>query len=259
MMGSFEQARIIELPGWLADPTGEGYQRALGRAQDVELRRLKDAVLAAFPATAPEDAAQLIGHDQDLEQAPGESTEDFLARCERALDIWYWGGTKRGIEEILEPLGVDAAHVHVLNDHETSYVDDGSGWWSRVWTIVDSYPGPWTKDGNWGDSGTWGDGGLWGCSMSVDELSYIRRRIRKMKNPGAYPVALFLVLDDSVTGDGVWGGLGTWGDGGNWGSGAAAPLVVPIAIGHVWGEETAIYGVGTGLWGEPGDVWSAFE
>lgn len=251
-MGSFEKARIVELPGWLADPTGEGYQRVLGRAQDDETRRLKDAVLAAFPATAPEDAAPLIGHDQDLEQAPGESTADFLARCERALDIWAWGGTKRGLQEIFEPLGVSADAVTVYNDHETSFSVDGSGWWSRVYIAVDSSAGPWTDDGVWDDPGTWDDGGLWDCSLTAAEAAYARRRVRKMKNPVAYPVVLFLVLDASV-----WDEPGTW-DQGDWGSASATPPVVPILLGHVWGEEELFFDAAPGLWDEPGDVWDDF-
>jgi hypothetical protein len=251
-MGSFEDARAAELPGWLADPTGDGYQRVFGRAQDVETRRLKDAVLAAFPATAPADAAPLIGRDQDLEQAPGESTEDFLARCERALDIWAWGGTKRGIQEIFESLGVSVDAVTVYDDHETTFSADGSGWWSRGWIAVDSSAGPWTDDGVWGDPGTWGDGGLCGCSMTQAEANYIRRRVRKMKCPVAYPVALFLILDASV-----WDEPGTWNQG-DWESASANPPVIPIIIGHVWGEEGIFFDAAPGLWGEPGDVWDDF-
>lgn len=258
-MGSFEKARIIELPGWLADPTGESYQGVLGRAQDVELRRTKDAVLAAFPATAPDDAAQLIGRDQDLEQAPGETTEAFLIRLGRALDIWSWGGFKRGIREIFEPLGGGAARVQVLNDHETTYADDGSGWWSRVWLIVDSTYGPWDEDGVWDGPGTWDDGGTWDSTITVAELAYIRRRIRKMKNPTAYPVVMFLLLDAEF-GDGAWDdGWGSWDDGSEWDHDPAGfNLVIPLMLGHVWGEEEMFYDFGPGNWDDPGDVWDDF-
>lgn len=259
-MGSFENARAIELPGWLADPTGEAYQRVLGRAQDVELRRLKDAVLAAFPATAPEDAAQLIGRDQDLEQAPGETAQEFLARCGRALDIWYWGGTKRGIREVFEPLNVPDGDVVVLDDHETSFSDDGSGWWSRVYILVNTTFGPWDEDLSWDDPGTWDDGGTWDSTILVAEVEYIRRRVRKVKSPGAYPVVLFLVMSSSDGGDGAWDDVSALWDediGEVW-DGASISPVVPIILGHVWGEEETFYGTPPGNWDDPGDVWDDF-
>lgn len=259
MGNAYERALRKQEPYWLRGSP----MVAAARARDAADALFKEAVSIRCPAFCPEDGRYHLGVTRGLEQAPGELAADFIARCGTAHDDAYWWGTPHGFYlDVFRPLGVAEADLYVLDDHETSFgFYPELAWYSRVWFIVESAAGPWTDDGLWDDPGTWDDGGVWDCSITVREIAFIRRRMRKIKWVGAYPAYMFIVLDPSDTdGDGVWDGVGTWGDGGVWdASTLATAKVVPIVIGHLWDEETLIYGGAPAVWDEPGDTWDGFE
>ncbi len=207
-MGSFRQSRVEELPNWLADDeVGRPYQEVLGAGQDTELRKLKDAVLATFTPSAPDDALPLLERDLLIEQAPGEANADFRVRLTAAVDITYWWGTKKAYKDLLEPLGIDPADVVVLNNYETSFGEQAEPWWSCVWPLIDSTAGPWEPDAWDAPGDVWdASGDMWDLSMTTFEAEYIKRTIRRSKSPGAYPAFMFVAIRGEVwdlSGD-VW-------------------------------------------------------
>lgn len=248
MSGAYQRAMTRQTPRWLLGHDGEAYVEALTASRDAEDRALKDGVLMRFPETCPDDALYHLGATRELEQAPGESNASFRDRCQRAPEIHYWRGTATGLASVFEPFGLSAESVLVLSDYETTGGLSPDAWWSRVWILLDSTAGPWANDGTWSGGGTWDDGGTWDSTMTLAELQYIRRWIRKFKSPEAYPAVLFLVTDDDL--------YAAW-DGSLW-SLPALSFAVPLIIGHTWEEESEWLGASPGTWDESGDVWDDF-
>jgi len=258
-VGSFERARVEELPRWLQGPVGEAYQRVLGRRQDAALARRKEVIKATLPATAPDDALPLLAADYMTEQAPpavvgrdGESNDAFRERLGQMVQLWGRAGTPRTYKDILATLGVLATAVTFYRKHEATI--GGNAWYSQVYVLVDSTAGPWTQRA-WGGVAAWGSGAIWGCDITVSALWYLRREIRRRKGTHAFPVAAYLWLG----GTRLWGVPETWG-GWTYGSDTVA---MRAKLGRVWtGGTQASFSGGAWhgavrTWGQRGASWQA--
>ena len=246
--------------GWLRDDTSQAWLSGLGGAVSTSLGLWRESVKARFASTAPADALVVIGDTRQLERAPLELEADHRVRLTRAFEIHALGGTKGIYPELLSVLGVSAANVIAWDDWEASGIPAPPGtdpWWSRAWVVVNSSAGPWTgplwyDDGSdlWGDS----DGGIWAVDgLTIDELQWLRREVRKRKWAGAPLIAMFVIL----AGD-VWGDGSTWSDPIPDAWSDAGGDVVVLQFAHVWGGEEAFYGAPAPSWLDDGsDTWES--
>lgn len=236
---------------FLRDRVSQAYLEALGGAVADTTALVRDGVLARWARTAPDDALALIGDTRQIEQAPGETKTAYRARLADAWDIHSDRGTKDAYRNVLEPLGVDPANVVVWDNWEDDGIPPPPGddpWWSRVWIVVDSSPGPWSSP-VWVDPATWSDDEVWGVGdMTVAEIKYIRRLFRKWKWAGAFPTALYLHF-----GGAMWGDFAAWDEAGHltWLDTPADVAVIPLA--HVWDFNAAIYGAPDDVWAD--EIW----
>lgn len=264
------EAELVRLP-WLGGPTGRGYARVIGAAQDAEVRKLKDVLLMRCPSDAPADAAQLLALDRLIPPAPLaiESATQLLARLDRAHEIWEQGGTAGGIVEVFKPYGVTASTLQVLRNHEVSGAWDGNlDWHSRFFVFLDSQDGPFVSDGEWAEDpgdpeDVWSDdpeGLTWDSSATVADLRYFRHAIRAFKSPDSYPVTIAVWLNTDLMPDGYWDSPGLWvdapGDGSVWCEDEdCAPLY--WTLGNVWGQEAWLAPGSVDVWLDD-DSWTAF-
>ena len=80
--------------GWLVGNTnGAADAGAQGSVYDAEVTRIKEAVQARFPDTAPSDGLGLVGADRKLIQGALESDDDFRERCKDSWSQWALAGT----------------------------------------------------------------------------------------------------------------------------------------------------------------------
>lgn len=277
MAKTYERALLDELARipWLNGPTGQGFVGSVGRAQDAELRALKDGVLMRNPLDAPPDALPYLARDRGILRAPSESDAAFAARLDNAHNIWYWAGSRDGILSVFEPLllpipdGFTSAtetsppasplvRVWDIARLGGAYWHHGSPmapWYSKCLVVIDSRNGPWTTDGTFADPGTFDAVNLVGSTITVAELQYMRRMIRVLKAPSSYPIHIAVVLEgDAMMGflpDGqetIGDDTGTFGD---------TSQVVFLRVGHVE-HEAVLWGGYEGTFGDPG-VFEAFE
>jgi hypothetical protein len=225
--------------GWLRDPASQAWLGAMGGAVSASQALWRETVKARFASTAPEDALVLIGDTRQIERAPRETAAAYRLRLARCFEWHSERTTKDGYRNVLEALGVDPDDCHVWNDYE-----GGLGqWWSEVWIVADSTAGPWGMP-NELDAGLTLDSGLVldMSGITHDEIAWIRRQFRKVKWAGAYPVAIFAVLEGQALDMGLTLDSGLLLD--------VDTTVAVIPIGHVWDQETL-------LWGTPPAVLDA--
>ena len=226
---------------WLRDDTTRDYLSSLGGAVADSLELYRHAVEVRYARTAPDDALPLIGDNRQLPQAPGETDDDYRLRLPRAFEIHGDRTLADAYRHALEPLGVDPGRVTVYGETEVAEHD----WYSEVFVFVDSTGGPWTL-GVWDGVGDeWDDGGLWDVDgLTVDQVAFARRHIRKHKWAGAYPARLFATLSGAV-----------WTPGDPWDPAAwhVAGTAIPILLGHTWDEDLEYSGV-QDLW-DDGGAW----
>lgn len=103
---SFHDARIEELPPWLKGPEAQGYEGALGDAQDGELADLKVAVVERLATICDPAALDAIGVQYAIERFPGEDLEVYRGRILVAWETWADAGTRAAIIESLNAYGV---------------------------------------------------------------------------------------------------------------------------------------------------------
>lgn len=240
-----------------------------------------------------EQALYHAGQTRQIERAPPETGAAYRDRLYGAHERWYWAGTESGIKNIFEPYltynlffsdpirfypcsleythlddgslfykhhAPTSEHVFALDyaDHDTEGpIGPGTDadHYSRSIVWVNSVAGdPWGPDLVWDDPGEWDDGGLWDTTMTVADVKYILRMIRRWKGPANYPVFIAVELDADHP---FWCTPGEWDDGGLWEDEATSdPLY--ITVGHVWHEEA---GLGGWLgWVSPQltDIWDDF-
>ena len=226
--------------GWLNDTTSRAYVSAHGAAVQMTLGLWREGVKCRFASTAPEDALPYIGDARQIERGPEEATADYRLRLRRSFEIHEERTTKDGYRNALEPLGVNPDTVFVWNHYEAGVGE----WWSNVYIVIDMTDGPWTLD-LW-DDGAWDDGGVWDLNgVTGEEITFLRRTIRKWKWAGSFPVAIWIWL----SGD-VWDTGDTW-DSGTW---ADTGLAVPILLSYTWDQAEVIYDDAPETW-DDGSVW----
>ena len=226
---------------WLRDTTSQDYLRALGGAVADSLALWRESVEVRFARTAPEDALPFVGDNRQLERAPGETVADYRLRLPRAFEIHGDRTVDDGYRHALEPLGIAPADVYVYGETE---VGEHPDWYSEVFVFVDSTAGPWSEllwDSGW----NWDDGTIWDVQgLTVAQLAFARRMIRRFKWAGAYPARLFIWLD---------GGLWTPGDAWTPADWHTLGRAVPIKLGRTWDEDQESSGV-PDLW-DSGWMW----
>lgn len=228
---------------WLRDDTSRDYLASLGGAVADSLELYRHAVEVRYARTAPDDALPLIGDSRQLERAPGESEADYRLRLPRAFEIHGDRTLADGYRHALEPLGVEPDTVTVYSEHEVGEHD----WYSEAFGFVDAtgVDAPWTL-GVWDGVGDeWDDGGLWDVDgLTVAQLAFARRMIRRHKWAGAYPARLVVWFTGTL-----WtpGGAVTW-DPAAW---HLAGDAIPILLGHTWDEGLEYDGV-QDLWDDGG-------
>ena len=189
-------ARAHEACYPLSDAETVAFGRVLGRLEDEELASgtglLVQAVKCRSAKLCPADALHLVGRDRDLERYPGETDAAYRARLEAAFDAHEWAGTAKGIEDqltaALTAMGAAAPVVTVLELHEGAYQD--SDWYSLIAVVIQA--GPWNRTvaGGPGYRFTAGVSVAGGSSATPDEISTIKRIVRKWKDCGAYPAVI---------------------------------------------------------------------
>jgi hypothetical protein len=95
-------------PHWLHTARGKVLLEATGSAMDEVYARIQTAMLARLPATAPEDALQVISRGRLLERYPNETVAAFRTRVRAARDFWSLAGTESGVLLGLNQLGYSA-------------------------------------------------------------------------------------------------------------------------------------------------------
>lgn len=215
--------------GWLDDPASRTYVRALGARVSDTLALYRDGVLSRFARYAPTDVLPDVGVARQLERAPGESTADYRVRLQRAFEIHTDRTTAQAYRHALEPLGIDP-------DTVTVYGEEAVGehtWYSGVFVFVDMTAGPWTVDA-WEEVGDeWDDGGVWDLNgLTVAQLSFARRMIRRWKWAAAYPVMLFAWMSGTV-----------WTPGDTWEPSAwlTSETAFPLVLGYTWDAGSEYY------------------
>lgn len=235
--------------GWLDDPTSQAYLSAHGDACLETFGVWRDTVKVRYASTAPEDALVWIGEARQLDRGPEEVTADYRLRLARCFEIHEDRTTKDCYRHALEPLGVDPANVAVWNDYEDTFVPatpPDTQWWSRVIVAVDCSAGPWTAP-IWSGSAVWSDEEVWGIEgMTQNELTFLRRFIRRHKWSGAYPLGMAFIFDTATFDLSTdWKAL-AW-------VGSTDVAVMPL--GRVWGWNEAVYASSPDLWSDS-EVWT---
>lgn len=113
-------------PAWMQRERGRLFWGAIGQVLDELNAKMKEATLARFPDTAPDDALEHIGADRKLDQGPTETNDAFRARLKRAFELWVLGGSHKGMLLELKaqgfPMGTNGAHI-VQHNGRYSYLD----------------------------------------------------------------------------------------------------------------------------------------
>lgn len=193
----FERARREELPTWLDDEVGQEFEGVRGRAQDVEIRNLKDAVVMSQLEGAADEGLDRLGPGYQIERFFGESHASYRRRLERAWEMWKMAGT-RGTDEVpsatvqsLREYGIE--DVELREDHEWEAAL--GEWFSRYWVIL----GPTMP---WGPMQTpfQTQAGVTtqGSTATASEVRAVKRQVLKWKSPHGYPVQIILRFPGSI-------------------------------------------------------------
>ena len=288
----FESTRQNALPVWLDGEQGRGYVGALGAQQDDAWDDYRAAIKLRWPLEgcidpSDDDALYHAGETRQILRAPVvEEGFEYRDRLYGSHERWYWAGTKSGTLNVFEPYFTPGLFTPCRLEY--THLEDGSLFYkhhppatsmvrifdfsdleqvgpigpgddfdhySRAIVCVDSSVlGPWFPDGALDDVGGYDDGGLWDTTMTVADVQYILRMIRRWKGPTCYPVFVAVRLFEGLP---FWCSPGFWDDGGSWEDEPTSdPLY--ITVGHVWHEEA---GLGGWLgWQSPQltDVWNDF-
>lgn len=252
-MGIFDDLQGTLATRRLKGPDGQLFVRFSGLGKNVEQQNYLDAVMARWPASAPDDGVGYLAEDRRIEQAPIESAAQFKARVATAHDLHYWDGTKTGIKNIFAPYaaaGSTTVDAMVTVFDEWEFVGALGYWWSRFWIVLHGY---FIADLTWGDAGAYDDGGTWDTNATVKDLAYIRREIRRVKAPAAMPFLVAVITTYGV--DGIWANSGTYDDGGVWSnSTTVVGNLWPIA--RAW-DDGHTFGGSDGTW-DDGAVYEDF-
>lgn len=198
----------MRAPGWLQVGDGGRWQAGNGDSLDLMVDRFRQAVLARFIQRAPSDGLDLLGADRNMPRYLRESDAAYRARLQDAWAYWQWGGTKKGVQDVLTRLGY-------LVTVQEIYQLDTSRWAEFYVTIAPALERP---SKAWRDGGTWGDGGKWGQGWVAfpDEREALEGVVADIK--GAHTrLARFEWISQPT--------YPKWGDGGLWNDGGLYPVM----------------------------------
>lgn len=192
-------------PTWLLNEKGRLWMQSHGDGLDAVAEMIKAAVLAKFILKAPEDALAYIGIERGMPKYASETTAEYRGRLIGAWEYWHWGGTKKGVQDVLALLGytVEIQELYVIEPLR----------WSEFAITVAPIEGMRKK--RWADDGTWGDGGLWGQGFAptLDELEALESLVAGMKAAHTKFAKLEWFSEPTYN---RWNDGGQWGEGGYW-------------------------------------------
>lgn len=154
--------------------------------------------------TFPADALPLLGSERLIERYPADTDETYKARLQDAWNIWEEAGTQAGIRRQLEAFGLSDIEFRSNTDWNWDNQPDNK---SRFWVILNKSGHSFEKGRTWGDGSVWDGGWTWGSTATFDEVSTIRRIIRKFKPGHDICLHIVVVLDEAVwvpEPDGTW-------------------------------------------------------
>lgn len=199
---------VLRSPSWLQNDDGGRWQQGNGDSLDQMVDRFRQAVLARFIVRAPADGLDLLGADRNMPRYLLETDSEYRSRLQDAWAYWQWGGTKKGVEDVLTRLG------YLVTVYEI-YPRDTSRWSEFYITIAPAVERP-VK--TWGDLGRWGDGGKWGQGWAAfpNEREALEQVVADIK--GAHTkLARFEWISKPD--------YPKWGDGGTWNNGGLYPIM----------------------------------
>lgn len=144
MIGSFQEARIEELPPWLAGPVATALEAALGNDENQALGELEDVLRMYSPFTVPDDGLDALGVRFALPRYPGEPNgtappspgtpgTGYRGRLCDVWDAWLWAGTAKAVQDQLQAFGIPSVVVLTEADNGPIYV---GAWYSRALVVL---------------------------------------------------------------------------------------------------------------------------
>lgn len=242
------------LPSWLASEVAA----SLALLVDDFAARARLALLARFPAYAPDDAAfAAMGRDRLIVRGINEPSAAYAARLSTAFDDHKQRGNPfallRQLRAYLQAdcivrtvdrrgnwysIAADGTETTNINAANWNWDGGAASAWARFWVIIYPVNGtdPWAINGNWGDADLWG-AGVWGTAgktigttATADQVAAVRQIIRDWKPAGTTCEWIIVAFDEATfTPAGATDPAGEWG---SWGNHTGAP--VRLASARYW-------------------------
>lgn len=209
MPTKFEEYTPGTAPTFLQGQRGKEFLTMLGKAYDKLVSQGKDAVKCRFIENSPTDALPYNGSAMSIERYPTDTDDTYRERIKDAFNTWQFAGTFDTVLDQVHKLLPDVP-VGIIVNRDWIPPDGDTAWWSRFWVTVEN--SAWDDDDEWGDPGDWGDGGLWGTSATAEELTTLKKVIKKWKPSETIGYALLAFGEGDFWGPGVPWESGLWGD-----------------------------------------------
>lgn len=216
-------------PPWLRAYWGERFTGTVALFFDLLSEAATQAIKAPWinADTSPADALPDMGADANIDQAPGESLDEFRARLRNKWTLWGESATLRFADNSMAPYGIDPDAVTVYTRNEWALLNPDN--WSRFWVVIDDTVGDGAEFSLrlWDASTSWGSAGTWGTDATPEQVAGVLRVLCKWKSAHEIGVELVFLFD----GGHLWG-AGSWGAGRSWG---ADDYVIRWPLGRFWG------------------------
>lgn len=208
---SYEDFGQARLPRWLRGRWGDAFTSIVFGSFDALILAAKDAAKQAFVTTCADDAVAEHGADRLLEPLDGETTAAYRLRIQDAWTFWSeLASTTKLRDAIRLYTGLDALFVYPMNADNTTDAwadgfvtgpdDDGeTDNWSRH-AIVIAAPHPWTRPVV-GPDLVVGPGIMVGLTMTISELSRLRRAYRKHRPSHMVGITAVVLMDATAPDD----------------------------------------------------------
>lgn len=161
----FERYQPAIMPYWARRANGQAYWQSLGKVKDQLVSTTKQAVKSRMPGLAPLDALDLIGGERGLPRyrfgTDPQTDAEYRATVASAWDLWYWGGTAKGM--------MDELYRAFRPYHDFAIVTQQGRIWTRAagdagaTTFVDTGP-------RWFSTNFWNRFHLWFLHGLIDPL-----------------------------------------------------------------------------------------
>ncbi|XXX79178.1 hypothetical protein WMF30_10430 [Sorangium sp. So ce134] len=195
---TYEQyLRDVLAPAHLRGPWSQKWFTAFGAFAEIIWTGAQRAADVGFPATAPDDALDEVGYNENIERLIDEPAGTYRDRLLSPFDTWTASGRMDGsIQAQLEAYGLQDVEVYDL----------GTGWdpgdgntysFNRFW-IVARAPTSWRlllagEDVSAGEEVYAGVVG-----MSETDARNIRRIVHKWRSKHSAPVSLYLIFSGTL-------------------------------------------------------------